>query len=57
MNWHWALIIIFSFEIAPLFDTKSLTSFKNNLLCDELALLKFWKNFLTKELHLIFSFS
>ena len=32
-----------SIEIAPLFDTKGLTAFQNDLLCDELALLKFWK--------------
>ena len=36
-----ASIIIFSFEIAPLFETKGLTAFQNDLLCDELALLHF----------------
>ena len=36
-----ALIIIFLFEIPPLFETKSLTAFQNDLLCDKLALLTF----------------
>ena len=41
----WALIIIFSLELAPLFETKCLTAFQNDLICDELALLTFWKYF------------